>query len=261
MTVKRALLASAALVAIVASVPARAVEIVGTWYVLIHYKDDHAENPDTERWDDRVWVFEKDGNRLRWTEYPIVVFDDESGRFERRDTGQYARILHYWEPSDAQLADIKDGLQVNPRGTKTKTLRGSDAQGWSSGRRAAAASASVVTYEEVWSVDDLGKLPVFKRSDFMGSGRTDTLEGTTEYTTQKIEGGVLSGRFERDGSRHGDFRMMPSGGIGEVKGADSQDELQKKVIQREVDRATQSGKGLPGEDVDPSGATKSPSGP
>jgi hypothetical protein len=247
----RALFASAALLALAASAPARAVEIVGTWYVLIHYKDDHAENPDAERWDDRVWVFEKDGNRLRWTEYPIAVFDDESGRFERRDTGQYARILSYWEPSEAQLADIKDGLQVNTRGTKTKTLRGSDAQGWSSGRRASAASASVVTYEEVWSIDDPGNLPVFKRSDYMGSGRSDTLEGTTEYTTQKIEGGVLSGSFERDGTRHGDFRMMPSGGIGDLKGAGTQEQLQQKVAKREIDRAMQRGEGLPGEDVDP----------
>jgi hypothetical protein len=257
----RALFGLAALLSLAASVPARAVELVGTWYVLVHYKDDHAENPQTERWDDRVWVFARQGNRIVWTEYPIAVFEDESGRFERRDTGQYARILHYWEPSETQLADIKDGLQVNTRGTKTKTLRGSDAQGWSSGRRAGAASASVVTYEEVWSIDDPANLPVFKRSDYMGSGRSDSLEGTTEYTTQKIEGGVLTGRFERDGSRHGDFRMMPSGGIGEVKGAETQDELQKKVIQREVDRAIQRGEGLPGEDVDPDGATKTPSAP
>src|SRR5262249_50697603 len=171
-------LLSSAMISLAVSAPVRAVELRGTWYVLIHYKDDNSENRDTERWDDRVWVFEKQGNGLRWTEYPIVVFEDESGRFERRATGQYARILNYWEPSDAQLADIKDGLQVNTRGTKTKTLRGSDAQGWSSGRRGGAASASVVTYEEVWSIDDPEKLPVFKRSDFMGSGRSDTLEGT-----------------------------------------------------------------------------------
>ena len=108
--------------------PAPAVELAGTWYVLIHYKDDNAGNPEAERWDDRVWVFEKQGTNLRWTEYPIAVFDDESGRFERRDSGQYARILGSWEPSEGQLADIRDGLQVNSRGSKTKTLRGSDAQ-------------------------------------------------------------------------------------------------------------------------------------
>ena len=75
---------------------AEGVDLLGTWYVLVHYKDDNAPNPEQERWEDRVWVFEKKGRRLKWTEYPIVVFEDDSGRFERRGTGQYARILHSW---------------------------------------------------------------------------------------------------------------------------------------------------------------------
>src|SRR5262245_1937935 len=163
------------LCALAAAAPARAVDLVGTWYVLIHYKDSHADNADTERWDDRVWVFDKQGTRLRWTEYPIVVFEDESGRFERRQTGQYARILHFWEPSDVQLSDIKDGLKVNSRGCKTKTLRGSDAKGWTSGKRTAAASASVLTYTEIWQIEGMPAEPVFSRSDVMGGGSSDSL--------------------------------------------------------------------------------------
>ena len=61
------------------------------------------------------------------------VFDDESGRFERRGSGQYARVLRYWEPSEAQLAEIGGGLEVNSRGSKTKTLRGSGRAGWTLG--------------------------------------------------------------------------------------------------------------------------------
>ena len=232
-------LALLAALGLAAPLEARAVELRGTWYVLVHYKDEHAENAEAERWEDRVWVFEKQGNGLKWTEYPIAVFDDESGRFERRDTGQYARILHFWEPSDAQLADIRDGLKVNSRGSKTKTLRGSDAKGWSSGRRAAAGSASVVTYQEVWSIEGAATLPVFTRSDFMGGGRTDTLEGVTEFVTTKVENGVLSGTYDRDGSRRGVFRMLPSGAVGSVKGADTQEALQKKVIERQMDQAIQ----------------------
>ena len=111
-----------ALLALVAAAPAIAesVELVGSWYVLVHYKDDNAANAEQERWDDKVWVFEKKGRRLRWSEYPIVVFDDEGGRFERRHTGQYARILHYWEPNASQRRDIENGLQVNSRGSKSK---------------------------------------------------------------------------------------------------------------------------------------------
>jgi murein DD-endopeptidase MepM/ murein hydrolase activator NlpD len=202
-----------------AASPARGVELEGTWYVLIHYKDAHAENPDTERWDDRVWVFAKEGTRLRWTEYAIVVFDDESGRFERRQTGQYARILHFWEPSATQQADIRDGLKVNTRGSKTKTLRGSDAKGWSSGGRTAAASASVLTYTEIWSIEGLPGQPVFSRSDVMGSGRSDSLEGLTRYTTQEVRAGgaELVGSFERDDNRRGSFRMLRSGPVGSLE--------------------------------------------
>jgi hypothetical protein len=237
--------------ALASAAPAQAIDLEGTWYVLIHYKDDNAGNPEAERWDDRVWVFERQGGGLRWTEYPIAVFDDESGRFERRDSGQYARILGAWEPSEAQLGDIRDGLQVNTRGSKTKTLRGSDAQGWTSGRRGSSASASVISYEEVWSIEGLPARPVFTRSDFMGSGRTDTLEGSTEYATTQVQGDELRGSYERDGSRHGAFRMLRAGAVGALKGAGTQQELQQKVARREMDRAAARGEAVPGEWVDP----------
>lgn len=213
------------------------VDLVGSWYVLVHYKDDAAPNPKLERWQDEEWVFARKGRRLQWTVYPIVVFDDESGRFERRSTGQYARILAYWEPNDAQLKDIRDGLQVNPRGSKEKSLRGSDEDGWSSSRRTSVASASVVTYQEVWTIDGLPSRPVFSRSDFLGGGRTDSLEGITKYTTEKIENGVLSGSFTRDEHRHGTFTMMRSGGVEALKGAKNQHELQAKAARRAIEQS------------------------
>jgi murein DD-endopeptidase MepM/ murein hydrolase activator NlpD len=221
-----------------AAAPAHAVDLVGTWYVLIHYKDSHAENADTERWDDRVWVFEKQGTRLRWTEYPIVVFEDESGRFERRQTGQYARILHFWEPSDVQLADIKDGLKVNSRGSKTKTLRGSDAKGWTSGKRTAAASASVLTYTEIWQIAGLPSEPVFSRSDVMGGGSSDSLEGLTRYTTKEVRdgGAELTGSFERDESRKGTFRMLRSAAVGSLE-EKTQEQIQRQAAVRALEQS------------------------
>ncbi len=207
--------------------------------MLVHYKDDHAVHADEERWEDRVWVFAKDGQRLRWTEYPIVVFDDESGRFERRQSGQYARILHSWEPNAAQQADIRDGLKINTRGSKTKTLRGSDARGWSSGQRSAAASASIVTYTEVWGIEDLATQPVFTRSDVMGGGRTDSLEGLTRYATTEVRDGGerLVGSFERDDSRHGSFEMMRSAPVGSLE--------EKTLEQRQRDARVQEGESPP----------------
>jgi murein DD-endopeptidase MepM/ murein hydrolase activator NlpD len=228
-----------ALVLLALAAPAAAqVALEGTWYVLIHYKDDHATNKDEERWDDRVWVFKRKGQRLEWSEYPIVVFDDESGRFERRSTGQYARILHYWQPSDAQLADIRDGLKVNTRGSKTKSLRGSDQKGWSSDRRSSAASASVITYSESWSIDDPSTMPVFTRSDHMGGGQTDSIEGVTRYTTKVVKEGELSGDFVRDESRRGTFRLLRSAAVGSLE--------EKTLEQRQRDGMSQAIQNDPG---------------
>jgi hypothetical protein len=206
----------AALLPMAAAPAARAADLAdrlaGTWHVLVHYKDANAAHPDEARWEDRVWVFEKTGDRLKWTEYPIAVFSDESGRFERRDTGQLARVLGYWEPSEAQRAEIQAGLELNPRGMKSKTLRNSRGV-WSSASRPTAASASVVSYTESWSIEGTPELPVFRRVDSLGGERTDSLEGLTLYTTTSVDpgGDQLHGSFERDGSRRGQFRMTRAG--------------------------------------------------
>jgi hypothetical protein len=190
-----------------------ALDLIGTWHVLIHYTDDHSHDPEQLRWDDRVWVFERSGSRLRWIEYPIVVFKDQTGRFERRRGGSMSRVLHGWEPNAAQRAAIAAGLEVNPRGQKSKTLRPSGDGGWRSAGRASPASASIVTYVEHWSIESAASLPVFRRVEVMGAGRTDDLEGVTEYATTEVSraGAVLHGRFERDGSRRGTFRIRRSG--------------------------------------------------
>jgi murein DD-endopeptidase MepM/ murein hydrolase activator NlpD len=221
------------------ALPASAqVDLAGTWYVLVHYKDDNSDHPETERWDDRVWVISENGPSLKWVEYPIVVFDDDSGRFERRSSGQYARILHFWEPSESQRADIRDGLKVNSRGSKTKTLRGSASAGWSSGRRAGAASASVLTYSEQWDIESPAKLPVFIRSDMMSGGNTEGIEGVTRYTTRAASPGELSGDYERDGTRHGTFRMFRSASVGSLE--------EKTLEQRQRDGARQAIQNDPG---------------
>jgi murein DD-endopeptidase MepM/ murein hydrolase activator NlpD len=209
------------------------IDLVGTWHVLVHYTDDNTSHPDEMRWSDRVWVFEKKGSKLHWTEYPIVVFSDDSGRFERRSTGQYARVIGAWEPSESQLANIEAGLKINTRGSKKKSLRGSDEEGWHTTSRARAASASVITYQENWSIEGLSELPVILQEDVMGSGRSETMEGAARYETTAVEegGNVLVGRYERDGTRHGSFRMRRSGKVGMLE-EKTQSEIQAQGVRR-----------------------------
>ncbi len=198
-----------------------AVDLVGTWHVLVHYKDSRSNNPDAERWLDRVWVFEPSGSRLRWTDFPIVVFDSEQGRFERRSTGQYARTLSFWEPSPQQRANVRFGLQVNERGSRSKSLRGSPESGWASTGRARPSSASVITYSESWSVEGLSELPVFTFREQLGSGRSDSLEGITRYAADRVSenGYVVSGTYVRDGHKTGRFRMTRSGETRDLEGS------------------------------------------
>lgn len=195
-------------------------DLLGAWHVLVHYTDERSARPDAMRWDDRIWVFERSGNRLRWIEYPIVVFEDSSGRFEHLGTNRASRVVHAWEPNPGQLAQIQSGLEINHRGKKSKSLRPSrNGFGWSSTSSASPASASVITYVEHWRIEGTAEAPVFEREDQLGSARTESLDGITRYTTTSIEDGVLRGAFERDGTRHGTFRMMRAGGVRTVEGS------------------------------------------
>jgi hypothetical protein len=194
-------------------------ELVGAWHVLVHYKDAGTENSDAKRWEDRIWVFEKAGDQLRWTDYPIVVFDDDTGRFEKAGSGRLSRVLDYWEPNAAQQEQIKAGLAINSRGSRSKALSGSDAKGWSSAKRGGGYKSSrFITYEETWSIDGLPDKPRFERQDSMGSGGGEDFEGRTLYETATIEAGgdVLRGSFDRDGQRKGTFRLARTGAVHSV---------------------------------------------
>ncbi len=85
------------------------VDLLGTWYVLVHYTD-ASRDADIEQWEDKIWVFEQKGSRLRWSEYPVVIFEDESTRYETMTSGRASRVETFWLPSSEQRQEIRDGL-------------------------------------------------------------------------------------------------------------------------------------------------------
>jgi hypothetical protein len=217
------------LLGLVGSGPARAagVELEGTWHVLVHFKDSAAKNAEEERWEDRVWVFTREGEGLRWSDYPIVVLDDEEGRFERSSTNRASRVLDYWEPNAGQLAELAAGPKVNARGSRAKLLRASGS-GWASKAGAAPQSATTITFSASWTIEDAATLPVFRLEDALGSAMTDSLEGATVYATERVEedGRVLRGRFDRDGTRTGTFRLLRTA---PVRGLGTTEEQEQRI--------------------------------
>jgi hypothetical protein len=172
-------------------------------------------------------VFEAEGGRLRWTEYPIVVFEDQTGRFEQVGGSRPSRVVHFWEPNPGQLAQIREGLDINPRGSRSKTLRGSDAAGWHSGKKDTYQSARFITFQELWEITGMPDLPSFTRNDVLGSVATEDLKGRTRWEGEWVDPGgrVIRGRYDRDGTRVGTFRMMRTGEVGTVKsGGESESE-------------------------------------
>ncbi len=217
--------ALAGVVLLLAASPARALDLEGTWYMLVHYQDSDSNNPEAWRWEDRVWRFARQGDQLEWTEWPIVVLDSEAGRFEARGGNRRSRVLAAWQPDEAQLADIRNGLQVNSRGVKIKTLESSGGDGgrvWRSTAGAAApGSAVMLTYSEDWSIEDPDGRPLFRREDSLGGGMAESMDGSTEYRTEEVheDGQELVGRYQRDGTQVGRFRLIRSGETEKVRGS------------------------------------------
>lgn len=223
------------------SAAATDVDLLGTWYVLVHYQDRSTANPDAWHWEDRVWRFERKGSRLRWVEYPIVVFTDETGRFEGRQ-----RVLAAWEPNEGQWKEIRSGLQVNSRGSKSKSLRKSKGGAeWKTVGGMQIGSASTIGYFEDWYITGLPDAPVFTRDDVLGSGRAEEMEGRTRFTTTEVldGGNELRGTFNRDGTREGIFRMVRSG---ESRGIDTAARTREEQDRRSVEHVRQQFTGGPG---------------
>jgi hypothetical protein len=209
---RRFLFLLAGLLALAPMASAEGMDLSGTWYVLVHYKDDVSGNANAMRWEDRVWVFDKSGDKLEWKDYPIVVFQDEEGRFERTRRG-YSRVIAAWEPDAGQLAQVKSGLEINTRGMKSKSMVGSDAAGWKSTAGAQPQGANYITYVESWAIKDAAGKPVFARNESLGSTGMETMEGGTIFKTESAADGELRGSYERDGTRHGTFRMLRAGAV------------------------------------------------
>lgn len=238
------------LLALALPVPAAAeLDLMGTWHLLVHYQEPDSEEPERWHWHDRLWVFAAEGDRVRFTEYPVVVFDRRSGRYERGLNGQWLQSEGAWEPDARQLGEIEAGLTVNPRGSRSKTLRATGDGRLSSARAGGYDSARFVTFETRVEIDPRGALPEIVIRDSLDSSAAEGREGVTRYGAESVDasGARIEGRYERDGRQRGRFVMRRSGGArtDETEALPSERELTYERFYRQLGRSLRGAEALP----------------
>lgn len=209
-------------------------DLEGTWFVLIHYRDSATKNASSDRWLDKVWTFESKGSRLYWVEYPIVVLEDSDGRFESYKGNPRSRVLEKWKPNKGQLAEIMDGPRVNTRGSKSKSLRGSDAKGWRSTGRNRVSGANVLGFHEEWSIDREGDERKLMITEVLGNAVQGNAEGKTTYVIKSGDSDGLSyvGGYDRDGARVGTFEMFRTPAIRPLLSSEKEGTVNERLRKR-----------------------------
>ncbi len=212
-------------------------DLEGTWFVLVHYKDSATNNADSDRWLDKVWTFDVRGSRLHWVEYPIVVLEDRTGRFEAYKGNPHSRVLAEWEPNEEQLAEIMKGPRINSRGSKSKTLRGSDTKGWKSTGRSRVTGANMMGFHENWSIEPAGEWRRFSFSEVIGNAVRGSAEGLTTYVVESgdADGRSFAGRYDRDGTRIGTFRIFRTPKIRPLRSSEEEGTVNERASKRAYD--------------------------
>jgi hypothetical protein len=183
-------------------------ELSGDWYVLLHFKDAKSEDKSLVKFKDFAWSIQQDPERIVWTEYPYVIFDEGT-----EVTRRYKMRAHEpWEPEGLVLGLLQKHLDVSSRAERSKTLKGSCAAGFRSPPAiGSGGGARTLTFTRDWSlafaadkvsvriVDSLGG------SDLLG----EMQEATLYEITQRVSDGELRGTYA-EGTKSGRLRMIRS---------------------------------------------------
>jgi hypothetical protein len=194
---------------LLAAQTARGVELEGTWYVLVHYRDASSADPEALRWEDRVWHFQRRGEQLLWTDYQLVDFVDARGRFDRN-----RRVLGPWEPSRSQRREIERGLFASPRGARVLALEQTKEEVWRTrtDSEALRKSRAALSFGLSGSVTGTRDLPVFTIDEMLHRPGSIASLSHTVMTTQSASASDerLTGDYARSRDRRGTFRMVPT---------------------------------------------------
>jgi hypothetical protein len=181
------------------------VDLSGSWYVLIHYKDSQSEDKSITKFKDFAWTIEQTANTLTWEHYPYVMFPEDAELVRR----QAMRGHTAWEPDDGQWARVKTALDVSSRALTRKRMTGSPETGWKSLAPLGSGGLNTMSFTRNW---DIGVAP-----EKISIVIVDSLSGATglggieESTTYEIREQVAPGEFRgtyEEGTKRGTFRMV-----------------------------------------------------
>ncbi len=189
---------------------------VGTWHVLIHYREPQGRFPERWKWDERVWIIEPapDGGGYDWVEHAMVNLQDQTDRFEKLGTPMARRLLGAWEPNAAQREEIENGITVSSRGMRRKRLESVEPGLWQSPTEAntVGRSSSGIGYHEVWSIREDGEGTHFRIESRFAVSATggDERGGLTVYQAEESGTARFQGRYHREDERVGRFEVSPT---------------------------------------------------
>ncbi len=180
-------------------------DLSGSWYVLIHYKDSRSEDKSLEKFKDFAWVIEQSDGKMKVEEYPYVVFDEGSEELRR-----FAMRSHKtWEPEGGVLANLRRNVDVSSRAMRKKKLEGSVAEGYKS-RAPVSSGALTMNFSRSWTVDFSPAKVRLQIVDSL-SGGSDMLgemeEAIVYELTGSTEDGDLIGTYA-EGTKAGTVRLF-----------------------------------------------------
>jgi hypothetical protein len=182
-------------------------DLSGSWYVLLRFKDSKSADKTIEKFKDFAWAVEQTAQTLTWEYYPYVVFDEEAEQFRR-----HAMMNHkHWEPDAGQWKVIKDALPVSARAMSRKRMKGNLEAGFRSLPPLTSGGFNTMTFSRVWDVQyKPEKVQITIVDSLSGSHGLEGMDEAILYAiTERVDDGEFRGTYT-ESTKSGTFRMVKS---------------------------------------------------
>ncbi len=123
-------------------------DLTGSWYVLLHYKDAKSEDKSLTKFKDFAWSVRQSPTKLEIDEYPYVLFDEGTEEIRRADM----RGHKPWQPEGLVLDELLLHVDVSTRAMRSKVLEGSTEAGMKSEAPDESSGGGTMNFVRNWDV-------------------------------------------------------------------------------------------------------------